>query len=192
MDWKTYYERFDDWEESTQLRHLATLTDFGPSSEICELAYSFMEESSANRLIKKALAAGVRFSAEEIEELDGVVSMSLMPQLIKNTSHPLTAEQLDDFVFWLSPAEVRSLAKKYNIRLDEDGNVMTADMIEAELEDLEAEKEMEQDRVEIEQFLEEEAAAREEETLIYAKAMLAIISRRQRERRKKRREARKA
>lgn len=192
MDWQTYYDRFDDWEESTQLRHLSSLTDFGPTSEICELAYSFMEESSANRLIKKAMAAGVRFSAEEIEELDGVVSMSLMPQLIKNTSHPLTAEQLDDFVFWLKPEEVRALAKKYNIRLDEDGNVMTADMIEAELEALEAEKDMEQDRVEIEQFLEEEAASRERETLMYAKVILAIISKRQRERRKKRREARKA
>ena len=191
MDWETYYDRFYDWEESTQLRHLASLTDFGPTSEICELASFFMEESSANRLIKEALAAGVRFSAEEVLELDGVVSMSLMPQLIKNTSHPLTAEQLDEFVFWLSPEEVRALAKKYNIRLDEDENVMTADMIEAELEALKAEIEMALEREELERIQEEEAARAKEEQLI-AKAMLAIISKRQRERRKKRREAKKA
>ena len=189
MNWNTYYDRFYEWEESTQLRHLSALTDFGPSSEICELAYAFMEETSANRLIKKALAAGVRFSAEEVLELDGVVSMSLMPQLIKNTSHPLTAEELDDFVFWLKPEEVRALAKKHNIRLDEDGNVMAADMLEAEQEALEAEKEMELDRIEIERFQAEEAARAEEELLI-AKALLVIISRRQRERRKKRREGR--
>ena len=73
MDWKSYYDRFYDWEESTQLRQLSALTDFGPSSEVCELACTFSEEKSANRLIKKALAAGVCFTAEEVQELEVVV-----------------------------------------------------------------------------------------------------------------------
>lgn len=188
MKWGEYYDRFYDWEESTQLRHLASLTDFGPSSEVCELACDFYEEKSANRLIKKALAAGVRFTAEEVMELDGVVDKSLMAQLIKNTSHALTAEQLDDFVFWLSSSEIRELAKRDHIRLDEDGNVMTADMIEAVLEFLEAEKEAEQERKEMERIQEIEAAKAEEEFLI-AKAIWAICSKRRRERRKKRRES---
>ena len=188
MTWKEYYGRFYDWEESTQLRHLSSLTDFGPSSEVCELACDFFEEKSANRFVKKAIAAGVRFTAEEVLELDGVIDKNLMPQLIKNTSHALTAEQLDDFVFWLNNNEIRELAKRDHIRLDEDGNVMTADMIEAELEFLEAEKEAEQERKEMERRQEAEAARAAEELLI-AKAIYAICSKRRRERRKKRRES---
>ena len=187
MDWNTYYDRFYDWEESTQLRHLSSLTSFGPSSEVCELAGAFFEEKSANRLIKKAMAAGVQFTSDEVMELDGVVDNSLMPQLIKSTSHPLTAEQLDDFVFWLSSDEIRSLAKKYHIRLDEDGNVMTADMIEAEREALEAEKEMELEQKEYER-IQAENAARAEEEILLAKFILAMHSKHRRERRKKRRE----
>lgn len=178
MDWKTYYDRFYDWEESTQLRHLSTLTNFGPSAEVFELACEFFEEKSATRLIKKALAAGVRFAAEEVLELDGVVDDSLMPQLIKTTSHPLTADQLDDFAFWLSSDEIRALAKKNHIRLDEDGNVMTADMLEAEAEALEAEKEM--------AHIQEEENAKVEEELLILKAFWAICNRRRRERRKRR------
>lgn len=188
VTWKEYYDRFYDWEESTQLRHLSSLTDFGPSAEVCELACDFFEEKSANRFVKKAIASGVRFTAEEVLELDGVVDTSLMPQLIKNTSHALTAEQLDDFVFWLSSTEIRELAKRDHIRLDEDGNVMTADMIEAELEFLEAEKEAEQERKEMERRQEAEATRAAEELLI-AKAIYAICSKRRRERRKKRRES---
>lgn len=187
MDWKTYYERFCDWEESTQLRHLSTLTNFGPSSEVCELACAFFEEKSANRMIKKALASGVQFTADEILELDGVIDASLMSELIKTTSHPLTSEQLDDFAFWLNSEEIRSLATKNHIRLDEDGNVMTPDMIEAELEALEVEKEMELEMQELERIKAEEAARSEEERLI-AKVILAICRRRRRERRKKRKE----
>lgn len=183
MDWKSYYDRFYDWEESTQLRHLSSLTNFGPSSEVCELAGAFFEEASANRLIKKALSAGVQFTADEVMELDGVVDKSLMPQLIRNTSHPLTAEQLDDFVFWLSDEEIKVLARKNHIRLDEDGNVMTADMIEAEMEAIEAVKEMELEQQEFERL---QAAARAEEELLLAKFILVMRSKRRRERRKKR------
>ena len=188
MNWSDYYDRFYDWEESTQIRHLSSLTNFGPSSEVCELASAFFEEKSANRLIKKALAAGVRFTAEEVLELDGTVDTTLMPLLIKNIGHPLTAEQLDEFVFCLNNEEIKALAKQNHIRLDEDGNVMTADMIEAEQEFLEAEIEAELAEKELEQLREEEEARAAEELLI-AKAIYAICSKRRRERRKKRRQS---
>lgn len=176
MDWNTYYDRFYEWEESTQLRHLSSLTSFGPSSEVCELAYSFMEEKSANRLIRKALSAGVHFSADEVMELDGVVDISLMPQLIKNISHPLTAEQLDAFTFWLSAEDVRALANKHHIRLDEDGYVMTADMVEAE-------REMELERQEFERTKKKDAS-KAKENLLLAKLILAIHRKNRRKRRK--------
>ena len=182
MDWKTYYDRFGDWEESTQLRHLSSLTDFGPSSEVCELANDFFEEKSATRLIKKALAAGVRFTAEEVLELDGVVDKSLMLPLIQSVPS-LKAEDLDAFSFWLTQEDLKALAKKHHVRLDEYGYVMTAEdeALEREFQREEEllEKEMKQMRA--------EQAAREKEEFILARWLIAISRKRRRERRKKRR-----
>ena len=189
MNWSDYYERFYDWEESTQLRHLSSLTNFGPSSEVCELACDFFEVKSATRLIKKALSAGVRFTAEEVMDLDSVVDPSLMPRLIKNTSHPLTADQLDDFSLWLNGEEVRELAATHHIPLDGDGNVMTPDMVKAEMEEREAELEAEFERRELLR-IEKEEAARAAEDLLLAKVIYAIRSKHRREWRKKRRENR--
>ena len=182
MDWKTYYDRFGDWEESTQLRHLSSLTDFGPSSEVCELANDFFEEKSATRLIKKALAAGVRFTAEEVLELDGVVDKSLMLPLIKSVPS-LKAEDLDELSFWLTQEDLKALAKKHHVRLDEYGYVMTA---EDEALEREFQREEEEARRE-EKLLEQEQAAREKEEFILARWLIAISRKRRRERRKKRR-----
>lgn len=186
MDWKTYYDRFYDWEESTQLRHLSSLTDFGPSAEVCELANAFFEEKSANRLIRKALTAGVRFTAEEVLDLDGVVDKSLMPPLIK-TVHPLTAENLDDFSFWLTKEEVQALAKKNRIRLDEYGYVMTP---EDEALELEIQREEEEARREDElmEQMEAERIAREKVEHTAAIWLIMHAHRRRREHRKKGRE----
>lgn len=182
MNWKTYYDRFYDWEESTQLRHLSSLTDFGPSAEVCELANAFFEEKNANRLIKKALAAGVRFTTEDVLELDGVVEKSLMLPLIKSVPS-LTAEDLDELSFWLTKEDLEALAKKHQVRLDEYGYVMTAEdealELEIRCEDELLEKELEQMRA--------EQAAREKEEFILARWFIAISRRRRRERRKKRR-----
>lgn len=189
MDWKSYYDRFYDWEESTQLRQLSALTDFGSSSEVCELACAFSEEKSATRLIKKALVAGVRFTSEEVLELDGVVDKSLMLPLIKSIPS-LTAEELDEFAFWLTKEDVQVLAQKHNIRMDEYGYVITAEDEALELELLREEEEARREEELLEKELEElraEQAAREAEELLYARLLLAMIRKRRRERRKRRR-----
>ena len=182
MDWKTYYDRFGDWEESTQLRHLSSLTDCGPSSEVCELANDLLEEKNATRLIKKALAAGVRFTAEEVLELDGVVDKSLMLPLIKSVPS-LKAEDLDELSFWLTQEDLKALAKKHHVRLDEYGYVMTA---EDEALEREFRREEELLEKEVEQMRAEQAA-REKEEFILARWLIAISRKCRRERRKKRR-----
>lgn len=187
MDWKTYYDRFYDWEESTQLRHLSTLTNFGPSSEVCELANAFFEEKSANRLIRKALDFGVRFNSEEVMELSNVVDKSIMLPLIKSIP-TLTAEDLDEFSFWLSKEDFQALAKKNHIRLDEYGYVMTPEDEAMELEIQREEKEALREEKEWEKELEqiqEEQAAREQEGFMIARLILSISRNHRRERRKR-------
>ena len=184
MTWETYYDRFYDWEESTQMRHLSSLTDFGPSSEVTELAGAFFEQKSADRLIKKALAGGVRFRTEDVLDLDGVVDQSLMPQLIK-TIPRLSAEELDELSTWLSKEDFLDLAQRNNIRVDEYGYAVLP-----EIEALEAEaREEERLAQEEAEQLQAEIEAMEAETIQIAKIIYPIRSSNRRERRKKRREA---
>lgn len=56
MDWDTYYEKFYDWATSTQISRMSSLTSYGASSEVAEVAQEYMDEKAASRLIKKAVA----------------------------------------------------------------------------------------------------------------------------------------
>lgn len=76
MKWAEYYERFYDWEESTQYNRLALIEDFGPetspSSEI-EDCIQYVDEKTANRLVKFAAKRGVRFTGEQVAVLNNSV-----------------------------------------------------------------------------------------------------------------------
>lgn len=71
MDWDTYYEKFYDWATSTQISRMSSLTSYGASSEVAEVAQEYMDEKAASRLIKKAVAYGVQFTPDEIYDLSG-------------------------------------------------------------------------------------------------------------------------
>ena len=124
MTWETFYDRFYDWADSTQVANISKLTDFGPSSEVCEIATSFVDEKAATRLVKKALAAGVRFTSAEVLELDGCVSEALFPELVKTVSTKFTADELDTISVSLSEADLKAAAKKSGLELDEDNFVV--------------------------------------------------------------------
>jgi hypothetical protein len=72
MQWSEYYERFDNWEESAQYSWLKAITDFGPdtspSFQIADCVQN-VDDRTANKIIKLAMTAGVRFSCDEVLEI---------------------------------------------------------------------------------------------------------------------------
>ena len=72
MTWAEYYERYDGWQESTQYSRLASIKDFGPdespSEEICD-CIQYVDTRTATSILRRALAAGVRFRAAEVAEI---------------------------------------------------------------------------------------------------------------------------
>ena len=42
MDWDQYYEKFYDWTTSTQISRMSSLTSYGASSEVAEVAQEYM------------------------------------------------------------------------------------------------------------------------------------------------------
>ncbi len=115
MTWEEFYDRFYNWAESTQKSRISSLTDFGSSDEICEIAESFIDDKAASRLIRKALDAGVLFSPDEIKELLDLVSEEMYTDLIRANATPYTEEDLDHFYGLVDDDLIVSLAQNNGI-----------------------------------------------------------------------------
>ena len=85
MNWDQYYEKFYGWATSTQINRMSSLTSYGASSEIAEVAQEYMDEKAASRLIKKAVAYGVQFTPEEIFDLSGCCNTEAMNALLDSS-----------------------------------------------------------------------------------------------------------
>ena len=71
ISWKSYYDKFYDWEENTQKNYVSRLSDFGPAEEVWEITqeFAFSDEKFASNFIQRALDAGVRFTPEQVLEM---------------------------------------------------------------------------------------------------------------------------
>ena len=96
MDWDQYYEKFYDWATSTQISRMSSLTSYGASSEVAEVAQEYMDEKAASRLIKKAVAYGVQFTPDEIYDLSGCCNTEAMNALLDSSKCRFKKEQLED------------------------------------------------------------------------------------------------
>lgn len=123
MDWETFYDRFYDWSTSTQISRISSLTSFGASSEVAEVAQEFMDEKVASRFIKKAVAAGVQFTPEEIYDLSGCCDTAMMNMLLESAKCHFTQEQLEELDGVVDEEVLNRVAKRNHIALfdyDED------------------------------------------------------------------------
>ena len=81
--WDDYYAGFYDWSPSTQKSYAYRLTDYGPADEVWEVAQelAFQDEAFTAKFLEKALAAGVRFTPNQVLEMVGTVEESLLSKI---------------------------------------------------------------------------------------------------------------
>lgn len=120
MDWDQYYEKFYDWATSTQISRMSSLTSYGASSEVAEVAQEYMDEKAASRLIKKAVAYGVQFTPEEIYDLSGCCNTEAMNVLLDSSKCRFTKEQLEDLYGAVDDEVLERVAARNKISLFED------------------------------------------------------------------------
>lgn len=120
MSWELFYDHFYDWNTSTQRSKAIAQKQFGPAQEVIDIAIELPDEDSATKLLSNAHAAGVRFSAEEILQLDGTVPGRMIGKLAMDARDPLSAEELDDISYLLSDAEIEKVARKHGITIMEE------------------------------------------------------------------------
>ena len=117
MTWETYYDKFYDWSTSTQISRMSSLTSFGASSEVAEVAQEFMDEKVASRFIKKAVAAGVQFTPEEIYDLSGCCDTATMNLLLESAKCRFTQEQLEDLDGTVDEEILNKVARRNRVTL---------------------------------------------------------------------------
>ena len=120
MSWELFYDHFYDWKMSTRRSNAIAQKQFGPAQEVVDVAIELLDEDSATQFLNNAHAAGVRFSAEEILQLDGAVSGSTIAKLAMNATDTLAAEDLEDLSYLMSDAEIEKVAKKHGITVEEE------------------------------------------------------------------------
>lgn len=99
---------------------MSSLTSYGASSEVAEVAQEYMDEKAASRLIKKAVAYGVQFTPEEIYDLSGCCNTEAMNVLLDSSKCRFTKEQLEDLYGAVDDEILERVAARNKIRLFED------------------------------------------------------------------------
>lgn len=117
MTWEAYYEKFYDWSPSTQISRMSSLTSFGASSEVAEIAQEFIDETASSRFIKKAVAAGVQFTPEEIYDLSNCCNTAAMNLLLESSKCRFTQEQLEELDGVVDDEILNKVAMKNHVTL---------------------------------------------------------------------------
>lgn len=114
MTWEEYYENFYDWEESTQVRKLSSVTLDGTvdPSEVIEVIESFFEDRAVVLLMKKAAAAHVPFRADQIMELSEYDDEEGLRAVLRASRCKFTDEQLEELYDLTGDAFLLSIAKR--------------------------------------------------------------------------------
>ena len=75
MTWDDFYGSYSDWSDDVLLRRIGKLNKFGPSSEVSEVIQCMPTSEAEDLLYKKAVAAGVHFTDDEMIAMGNLVDV---------------------------------------------------------------------------------------------------------------------
>lgn len=121
MLWADYYDKIGEWATSTAVNRISQLESLGPPEEILEAIadIAFHDTKGANRLLKKAVAAGVIFSGEQLFELYNIFEPELVTNALKLAESRLTTADLDMLYGSCDDDVLLDIAARYHIKLPE-------------------------------------------------------------------------
>lgn len=130
ISWKSYYDKFYDWEESTQKNYVSRLSSFGPAEEVWEIAqeFAFSDEKFASKFIQKALDAGVRFTPEQVLEMTLNIEKPIHSRAAELSSIPFQREELEEIYMLIDDESFERISAraKIDIFADEDAEDLEA------------------------------------------------------------------
>ena len=117
ISWKSYYDKFYDWEESTQKNYSNRLSDFGPAEEVWEIAqeFAFSDEKFASNFIQRALDTGVRFTPEQVLEMAVNIEKHILGRAAELSSIPFQREELEEIYMLIDDKSFERISARSKI-----------------------------------------------------------------------------
>ncbi len=118
ITWKKFYDKYNDWAESTLLSRISSLQDMGPTSEIVDCV-KYIPENAGEKLLRKAMNMGTVFTPNDIWEMDGVISEHLAKEILERymaTGVPISITEIKN-LDGLMPQEYIDRTVLYDLQL---------------------------------------------------------------------------
>lgn len=117
MRWSDYYEKINDWSVSTAVSKISSLEDMGAPDEIADALniIAFEDEKGATRLLNRALQHGVKFSGENLADIDGLCAEESFKKALYQSADAFAAQDLEDLYGCVDDDLIIDLAKRYKL-----------------------------------------------------------------------------
>lgn len=117
MTWEEYNEKVWDWSISTAASKISSIENFGDSTEVAEVisCFGFKDKKIAERLLKKALAAGLKFKGGDILEIKAACSPELFKEALDFSASAFDKADLEELYDFIEDELILDCAKKYHI-----------------------------------------------------------------------------
>lgn len=117
MRWSDYYEKINDWSVSTAVSKISSLEDMGAPDEIADALniIAFEDEKGATRLLNRALQHGVKFSGENLADIDGLCAEESFKKALYQSADAFAAQDLEDLYGCVDDNLIIDLAKRYKL-----------------------------------------------------------------------------
>lgn len=83
MDWKTFYDSYEAFEQDELVQKFLNLSDYGPAKEIVEVLDDVDDDQDISSIVLKAADKGAFDSVKALAELEMSVSTKVLDQVIE-------------------------------------------------------------------------------------------------------------
>lgn len=119
MNWTDFYEKLDNWSTATAVKNISQLRNIGPVDEVLDaiVQIAYDDEAGADKLLRKALQFDLKFSGADIASLclcctdEGLMNAAIF------SADSFTAEDLEELVGIVDDDIIIGLAKKQQLSI---------------------------------------------------------------------------
>lgn len=121
MQWEAFYDKLGIWATGTLVNRMSKLESFGPPDEVAEVIIdiAFDNEKGATRLLKRATAAGVKFTGEQLAQFCGCCDDEAIQSAIQLSGDQFTTMDLENLRDCFDEDLLVDIAMRYQIKLPE-------------------------------------------------------------------------
>ena len=120
--WKEYFEQYYDWTDCTKIQRLSQLTNVGPVAEVVEVIIDLDcdHQNAANALLKKAVDAGMQFSAEDLCQFCLDMDHELVHRALLQSIPSFNTDSIEDLYGTFDEEDIREVCCKGRVPLPEE------------------------------------------------------------------------